>query len=104
MPNRRIGGDTEGFGMVFIEAAACGKPVVAGREGGTADAVLNGRTGYRVDGESVDEIANALRGLLKDTDLARGMGRRAHARVHGEFSWESVTRKTRALCFALETR
>jgi phosphatidylinositol alpha-1,6-mannosyltransferase len=104
MPNRKIGGDTEGFGMVFIEAAACGKAVVAGTEGGTADAVLDGMTGFRVDGESADEIADALRRLLTDPALPGDMGLRAHARVQAEFSWESVAQKTRALCLALETR
>ena len=104
MPNRKIGNDTEGFGMVFIEAAACGKASVAGREGGTADAVLEGTTGFRVDGESVDELAGALRRLLTEPELRRGMGSRGHARVQAEFSWESVARKTSALCLALETR
>ena len=52
MPNRDINGDTEGFGMVFIEAAACGKPSVAGLAGGTAAAVIDGVTGMRVDGTS----------------------------------------------------
>lgn len=97
MPNRRIGGDTEGFGMVFLEAGACGKAVVGGNEGGTGDAVLDGVTGYRVDGDSVPEIARALRRLLADPELARSMGERGHARVHAEFSWERVAYKTRAL-------
>jgi phosphatidylinositol alpha-1,6-mannosyltransferase len=104
MPNRAIGGDTEGFGMVFIEAAACGKAVVAGRDGGTADAVLDGTTGYRVDGESVAEIAEALRLLLSHPDVARGMGSRGHARVQAEFSWERVAQKTSALDQAHATR
>jgi len=97
MPNRRIGGDTEGFGMVFLEAAACGRAVVAGKEGGTADAVLDGVTGFRVDGALVEEITSAFCGLLTDPALARSMGARGHARVRSEFSWESVAHKTRAL-------
>ncbi len=104
MPNRAIGGDTEGFGMVFIEAAACGKAVVAGRDGGTADAVLHGVTGYRVDGASVEEIADALCRLLGDAVLAHRMGDAGHARVQADFSWESVARKTRALSLAVEAR
>ena len=51
MPNREIDGDTEGFGMVFIEAAACCKPSVAGDAGGTGDAVVDGVTGLRVAAE-----------------------------------------------------
>jgi len=49
MPNREIDGDNEGFGMVFIEAAACGKPVLAGNAGGTGSAVLDGATGLHND-------------------------------------------------------
>ncbi len=52
MPNREINGDNEGFGMVFIEAAACGKPSLAGEAGGTGSAVLHEQTGLRVDGNS----------------------------------------------------
>jgi len=102
MPNRSIGGDTEGFGMVFIEAAACGIPVVAGLDGGTGDAVVQNATGYRIDGASVDEIAGALRRLLDDDALARGMGARGYARAQAEFSWDSVAEKTRRLRLALE--
>jgi glycosyltransferase involved in cell wall biosynthesis len=50
----------EGFGIVFLEALACGKPVIAGNKDGSVDAVLNGRLGVRVDPESVDEISEAL--------------------------------------------
>jgi phosphatidylinositol alpha-1,6-mannosyltransferase len=102
MPNREIDGDNEGFGMVFLEAAACSKAVVAGKDGGTGDAVIDGITGFRVDGASSDEIANALRKLLIDSELARTLGARGHARALAEFSWESVADKTRALC--LRTR
>jgi phosphatidylinositol alpha-1,6-mannosyltransferase len=97
MPNRRIGGDDEGFGMVFIEAAACGKPVVAGKDGGTADAVLDGVTGYRVDGSAVNKIADALRRLLSDAGLSAAMGAQGRARVVSELSWERVASATRKL-------
>ena len=98
MPNRRVGGDDEGFGMVFLEAAACGKAVVAGRDGGTADAVLEGTTGYRVDGTSVDAIATALRTLLSDEELSYTLGENGRARVVAHMSWERVAGATRRLC------
>ena len=98
MPNRAVGSDNEGFGIVFLEAAACGKPVVGGKDGGTGDAVVDGVTGYRVDGSSVDEIADALRRLLADSVLARRLGAHGYARALAEFSWERVAQKTRIVC------
>ena len=97
MPNREINGDNEGFGMVFIEAAACGKPSLAGLAGGTGSAVLHGETGLRVDGTSVDAVADGLRSLLTQPDLTRDWGQRALQRVEHEFSRERVAEKTRQL-------
>lgn len=54
----------EGFGIVFLEALACGKPVIAGNKDGSVDAVLNGEIGALVDPDNVSEIANALMGVL----------------------------------------
>ena len=70
MPNRDINGDTEGFGIVYLEAAASGKPAVAGARGGTGSAVVDGETGLRVDAERVEAVASALARLLRDADLA----------------------------------
>jgi phosphatidylinositol alpha-1,6-mannosyltransferase len=97
MPNREINGDNEGFGMVFIEAAACGKPSLAGVAGGTASAVLHRQTGLRVDGLSVDAVADGLRHLLTQSALAAEWGQHALQRVQREFSWERVADKTRQL-------
>ncbi|GAB4438966.1 MAG: glycosyltransferase family 4 protein [Rhodocyclaceae bacterium] len=97
MPNREIDGDNEGFGMVFLEAAACGKPVIAGRDGGTGSAVLDGVTGLRVDGADVDGIAAALGRLLFSPEDAGRMGRAALERAQREFSWEAVAAATSRL-------
>jgi phosphatidylinositol alpha-1,6-mannosyltransferase len=97
MPNREIDGDTEGFGMVFIEAAACGKPVVAGRAGGTGAAVLDGETGYRVDGNEVTSVCASMGHLLGDKTLAKQFGDAGYQRSHSDFSWASVAEKTRKL-------
>ena len=97
MPNREIDGDNEGFGMVFIEAAACGKPVVAGTAGGTGAAVQDGVTGFRVDGNSVAAVTLTLNRLLADPDLARRIGEAGLARAQAEFAWERVADKTRQL-------
>lgn len=94
MPNREIDGDTEGFGMVFTEAAACGKPAIAGNAGGTGSAVIHDKTGFRVDGESLEEIVNALESLLRNSDLTKNMGEQALQRVKQELSWEQVAHQT----------
>ncbi len=97
MPNREINGDTEGFGMVFIEAAACRKPVIAGIAGGTGSAVIHGDTGLRVNGESINEITSAIKQLVTDRDGYKQMADRAYNRANSEFSWEAVARKTISL-------
>ncbi|WP_413438367.1 glycosyltransferase family 4 protein [Sulfuriferula sp. GW1] len=96
MPNREINGDTEGFGMVFIEAAACGRTVVAGTAGGTGAAVVDGETGLRVVGNEL-AVTSALHRLLDDPSLARRMGEAGLVRAHAEFAWERVADKTRRL-------
>lgn len=94
MPNREINGDTEGFGMVFLEAAACGKPVIAGTAGGTGSAVIEGVTGQRIDGNSIDEIVSHLSELLSNPELARVLGAHGHERALQEYSWQRVAEKT----------
>jgi phosphatidyl-myo-inositol dimannoside synthase len=94
MPNREIDGDTEGFGMVFLEAAACGKPAIAGQAGGTGAAVVDEVTGLRVEGVSAKAVSVALARLLGDEPLACRMGMEGNLRVGNEFSWERVAEKT----------
>jgi phosphatidylinositol alpha-1,6-mannosyltransferase len=86
MPNRDIDGDNEGFGLVFLEAAAAGKPALAGTAGGTASAVVDGVTGLRVDGEQIEAIARGLARLLSDPAGAERMGRNGRARVLDNFT------------------
>jgi phosphatidylinositol alpha-1,6-mannosyltransferase len=94
MPNREIDGDTEGFGMVFVEAAACGTTALAGEAGGTGAAVLHEQTGLRVDGADVEAVAQALTRLLWDDQLRAGLAEAACARAHTELGWERVAEKT----------
>ena len=94
MPNREIDGDTEGFGMVFLEAAACGKPAIAGQDGGTGSAIVSEVTGLRVDGASAKAVSAALARLLGDPPLTFKMGAQGSLRVGSEFSWERVAEKT----------
>ncbi|HEX9504671.1 MAG TPA: glycosyltransferase, partial [Acidimicrobiia bacterium] len=91
MPCRdRWGGlEAEGFGIVFVEAAAAGVPCVAGRSGGSHEAVIDGETGFVVDGH-VPAVAAALDRLLRDDELRMRMGVAARARAVAEFSYDTI--------------
>lgn len=95
MPNRDINGDTEGFGMVFLEAAACKKPAVAGLAGGTGAAVLHGETGYRVDGADLDAISAGIMDFLQHDDKLQYLGEAAYQRALRDFSWASIAEQTK---------
>ena len=97
MPNREIKGDTEGFGMVFIEAAACGKPTIAGTAGGTGAAVVHGVTGLQVDGNSARDLKEAVAGLLRDATLAQTMSRAGYNRTREDFAWQLVAERVNSL-------
>jgi phosphatidylinositol alpha-1,6-mannosyltransferase len=97
MPNRDIDGDTEGFGLVFLEAASAGKPAVAGTAGGTGSAVVDGVTGLRVDGEQLPAIAQALARLLADAAEAARMGRNGRMRVLDNFTHQRRVDQLREL-------
>jgi len=98
MPCRtRLGGlDVEGLGIVFLEAAACGLPVVAGDSGGSPDAVLDGETGYVVDGDDVAAVSLRLNTLLSDESLRRAMGERGRSWAEDRWSWDRSVEKLRA--------
>ncbi len=84
--NRWLGLEQEGFGIVFLEAAAAGVPQIAGDSGGAAEAVLDGVSGLVVDRpEDPGAVAEALRSLLADPARRRRMGRAARARVLESF-------------------
>lgn len=86
MPNRDINGDTEGFGLVFMEANACAKPVIAGRAGGTGSAVEEGLNGLRVDGEDVTAVEAGIARLLQNPEEARRMGEAGRDRTASRFT------------------
>ncbi len=92
--NRWGGLEQEGFGIIFLEAAAAGVPSVAGRSGGAADAVLDGETGAVVARpEDPAELAAAIERLLDDPELARKQGQAARSRVEQELSYEALAGK-----------
>jgi phosphatidylinositol alpha-1,6-mannosyltransferase len=79
-------GEVDGFGIVYLEAAACGLPCVAGNLGGCPDAIDDGVTGLLVDPTDPVAAAGALRRLLDEPTFARAMGARGQDRVVREFS------------------
>jgi phosphatidylinositol alpha-1,6-mannosyltransferase len=97
MPNRQIDADIEGFGIVFLEAGAAGKPVIGGLSGGTADAIQEGITGLRVDGETPEAVAEAVIALAKNPKTARDMGEQGRRRIETDFSWDLVVQRTRQI-------
>ncbi len=84
----------EPFGLINLEAMACGTPVVASGVGGILEVVEDGRTGLLVPPGRPDELADALRRVLDDRDLARAFGEAGRRRVEERFSWATVAQQT----------
>jgi phosphatidyl-myo-inositol dimannoside synthase len=95
MPCRtRLGGlEVEGWGNVFIEAAACAKPVVVGDSGGARESLIDGETGILVNGARVADVAAAVGTLLADPDRARRMGAAGRERVLRSHTWPDIAER-----------
>ncbi|BBX45179.1 GDP-mannose-dependent alpha-(1-6)-phosphatidylinositol monomannoside mannosyltransferase [Mycobacterium cookii] len=87
---RGAGLDVEGLGIVFLEASATGVPVIAGSSGGAPETVQDNKTGMVVDGRSVDQIADAVSGLLSDPDRAAAMGAAGRDWVTAQWRWDDL--------------
>lgn len=88
MPARDIAGDYEGFGIVYLEANICGKPVIAGRSGGVGDAVEDGVSGLLVDPENAVDIGETIIRLSVDAGLREKLGQNGRERAAAKFNWE----------------
>ncbi len=98
MPSRQLAnGDVEGFGIVYLEANLFGKPVIGGNIGGTAEAIVNGKTGILVNPESTEDIAGATIELLSNKAYAERLGMQGLQRVSEEFDWQTQTEKIKAI-------
>jgi phosphatidylinositol alpha-1,6-mannosyltransferase len=95
-PNREVDGDIEGFGLVFLEASACGTPVIGGRSGGALDAIQDGVTGHLVDGADVQEIADRCCELLLDPQHRAKMGSAGKIWA-SRFNWDDAVAQVRSL-------
>ena len=90
MPSRANGYEVEGFGLVFLEANACGKPVIGSRTGGIPDAIVDGQTGYLVPESSPDVLAKYVCELFDDPEKMRRMGQNGLKHVKESATWDHV--------------
>jgi phosphatidylinositol alpha-1,6-mannosyltransferase len=99
MPSRsRLAGlEVEGLGIVYLEASACALPVVGGLSGGAPDALIEGETGFAVDGRNPDQVAAAVTKLLSDPVLAKRMGERGREWIINEWEWRHWSEKFNSL-------
>jgi phosphatidylinositol alpha-1,6-mannosyltransferase len=100
LPNRQVGRDIEGFGIVLLEAQACGKPVVAGASGGTAETMRIPETGRVVACDDPRELAALVSELLADRDRLRGMGEAARRHVVDRFDYAQLSEQARHIFVA----
>lgn len=103
LPNRQVGQDIEGFGMVLLEAQACGKPVVAGVSGGTAETMSEPQTGRVIPCDTPEFLAQTVSELLGDPSRRRQMGEAAREWAVENFDWVALVRRAEQL-FASEAR
>ena len=95
MPCRtRMGGwDVEGLGIVFLEGSATGLPVIVGDSGGAIDAVVDGETGFLVNGNDTNDIASRIAFLFANPSVAKRMGEAGRTWVTQEWDWDQNFKK-----------
>lgn len=99
MPSRSrfFGLEVEGLGIVYLEASACGIPVVAGNSGGAPDAVLEGVTGLCVDGTNIEQITGAIIEICRDAERASHMGAAGRNWIVDQWRWDIWSKEFNAL-------
>jgi phosphatidylinositol alpha-1,6-mannosyltransferase len=95
--DRFFGLEVEGLGIVYLEASACALPVIVGNSGGAPDAVISEKTGLIVDGTSPDQIANSIKTLLQQPELAKSYGSAGREWVVNEWRWEIWSKRFNSL-------
>jgi phosphatidyl-myo-inositol dimannoside synthase len=101
---RKLGLEVEALGAVFLQAAAVGRPSVAGDSGGAPEAVLDGETGLVVVGTDADAVGEAILRLLGDPEGAAKMGARGAEWVRRELTWDALSSRLRGLLLDALTR
>jgi len=104
MPSRAEGGDVEGFGIAYLEAAIAGLPAIGGRGSGAEDAIAHGETGLLVDGRDASAVAAALATILGDPERAIAMGNAGRTRALARFSWRANATAVAAQLAGAEAR
>jgi phosphatidylinositol alpha-1,6-mannosyltransferase len=97
LANRTIGNDIEGFGMVLVEAQACGKPVIAGDSGGTKETMLINESGFVIDCTDAQLISSTVTKLLAEPELSAQMGKIGRKHVESELDWQAHVQKASLL-------
>lgn len=102
LANREVNGDFEGFGMVLVEAQACGKPVITGNSGGTAETMIPGETGLVINAEAPENIAQAIVELLTGGEKSIEMGNRGVVWVRQNLEWTALVAKAESIFAELQ--
>jgi phosphatidylinositol alpha-1,6-mannosyltransferase len=97
LPNRQVGWDFEGFGIVLLEAQACGKPVIAGSSGGTSEAIAPSQTGGLVACDTPEPLAQAVVDLLDAPERRARMGANGREWAVGHFDWTVLAEEARRM-------
>ena len=97
LPNRQVGNDIEGFGMVLVEAQACGKPVIAGDSGGTAETMAIDKTGFIIDCTTPKPIIEKCRLLLSDKAQLQQLGVNARTFSVNHFDWMTLSSQAKGI-------
>ena len=93
LANREIDGDVEGFGIVLLEAQACGKPVIAGNSGGTADTLIDGETGFLIDATDESELISTIVKRMSSDEARKRIGQRGQEYVSKNFCWRMLSKR-----------
>ena len=83
----------EGFGIAFLEASACGKPVIGGNSGGVPDAIRDGVTGFLVDPDDAEELAGKILRVLQERGLAAELGSNGRQWIESHMNWDRAARE-----------